>query len=383
MNTARARSRLLALIALMLLLAACGTEGGAAEDGEAPADSAGEGEATSAEDGEAAGAAGEAGTEAEAAGTAAGSGEPIPVSIASILSGQAGYLTALIQHLELGTAHGLELTVTDLGFVESANALRQDRADVAMMAPSTMVRLVAEQDFESVVIGPTNWSGNAWVVRQDAPFESFADLQGERIGNFPRTTGAYFFSSVLANAMDLSIEEDFESVEADVSALVALLENGEVAAVNLFQPHIARMLVTGDYRVLTDFDEAFLDVMGARPLKAGYAATPEWIEANPEAVDALQQVLAEAIRVIKAGEDEEFFRENAAELFGLTTPEQVDAGFEVNRLNYVAPDEWTQENVAVQNEILQEGINLGLLPEPSQDWQDLMWLDCYYDCPTS
>jgi|GEM_PF-1145663 len=375
MKAVRGRSRLLAAAMMVLLLAACGAEGGAAEDGEAATGSTAE---------EAAPAAEESGTEAESAGTgAATSGEVTPVRIASILSGQAGYLTALIQHLELGAKHGLDLEVNDLGFVESANALRQERADVAMMAPSTIVRLLAEQEFESVVIGPTNWSGNAWVVRADAPFESFADLQGERIGNFPRTTGAYFFSSVLANAMDLNIEEDFESVEADVSALVALLENGELAAVNLFQPHIARLVVTGDYRVLTDFDDAFLDVMGARPLKAGYAATPEWIEANPDAVAAFQQVLAEAIRTIKAGEDEEFFRENAAELFGLTTPEQVDAGFEVNRLNYVAPDEWSQENVEVQSKILQEGIDLGLLPEASQGWQDLVWLDCYYDCPSS
>ena len=368
----RRQIRLLTAAILMLLVAACAGEGGDVQDGQAVA--AGEGGSP---------AAAEPGSTASTAGGEGASGELTPVTVASILSGQAGYLTALIEHLELGRQQGLDLTINDLGFVESANALRQDRADVAMMAPSTMVRLLAEQSFESVVIGPTNWSGNAWVVRADSPYESFSDLRGERIGNFPRTTGAYFFSSVLADAMDLSIEDDFESVEADVSALVALLENGEVAAVNLFQPHIARMVVTGDYRVLTDFDEAFLDVMGARPLKAGYAATRAWIEANPEAVDAIQQVLAEAIRVIKAGEDEEFFRENAAELFGLTTPEQVDAGFEVNRLNYVAPDEWSQENVAVQNQILQEGVNLGLLPEPSQDWQNLMWLDCYYDCPTS
>ena len=369
-----------AALVLMMLLIACGSEGGAATGGaeETPAGDTGaeapaEGEAGAEEAG--------GGTEA-AGGDAAAGGDPLPVRIASILSGQAGYLTALVEHLQLGDEHGLALEVSDLGFVEAANALRQDRADVALMSTSSIVALRAEQDFESTVVGPSNWSGNAWVVRADSPYQEFSDLQGERIGNFPRTTGAFFFSAVLANAQDLSIEDDFESVEADVSALVALLENGEVEAVNLFEPHVSRLLTIGDYRVLVDFDESFQEIVGARPLKAAYAATPQWIDEHPEALDAVQAVFAEAIRTIKAGEDEEFFRENAADLFGLTTPEQVDAGFERNRLAYVSPDEWSQEDVEIQNEILQEGIELGLLPEPAEGWQEGMWLDCYYDCPT-
>lgn len=355
MNASHVARRLVAAAAALLLLAGCSEGGGA--DGQAAAGGP------------------------DAAG--GGDGGPTPVRVASILSGQAGYLTALIQHLGLGEEHGLALEVTDLGFVEAANALRQDRADVALMSTNSIVGLRAEQDFDSVVIGPSNWSGNAWVVRQDAPYESFEDLQGERLGNFPRTAGAYFFSAVLADAQELSIEDDFESVEADVAALVALLENGEVEAANLFEPHVSRMLTSGDYRVLVDFDEQFEELLGARPLKAGYAATPEWVEENPEALTGIQAAFADAIQVIKDGEDEEFFRDNAEELFGLTTPEQVEAGFERNRLSYVAQDEWSPEDVEVQNEILQQGIDLGLLPEPSEGWKEEVWLDCYYDCPSN
>lgn len=370
MTSVRACRRFLAAGAMLLLLAACGAEGGADPDGEAAAGATSD-------------SAGDAGQEQTGTQTE-GSGELTPVRVTSILSGQAGYLTALMQHLKLGEKYGLDLQVTDLGFVEAANALRQDRSDVGLMSVSTTVTLRAEQGFESVIVAPNVWSGNAWVVREDAPYEDFADLQGERIGNFPRTTAAYFFSAVLADAMGLSIEDDFESVEADVSALVALLENGEVEAVNVFEPHVSRLLTLGGYRVLVDFDEALQESMGARPLKAAYAATPQWIEENPDAVQAVQAVFAEATEVIKSGEDEEFFRDNADELFGLTTPEQVDAGFERNRLTYVAPDEWSQEELDVQNDILQGGIDLGLLPEPPDGWQDAMWLDCYYDeCPSN
>ncbi|MPZ86926.1 MAG: PhnD/SsuA/transferrin family substrate-binding protein [Nitriliruptorales bacterium] len=367
MKAARTTRRFLVAVAMLLLLTACGAEGGASPDGEP----AGGGTPAGGDD------TAPAGTEAE------GGGDPTPVRVASILSGQAGYLTALVEHMGLGEEHGLDLEVTDLGFVEAANALRQDRADVALMSVSSIVSLRGEQGFESVIVGPSNWSGNAWVVREDAPYEDFADLQGERIGNFPRTTGAFFFSAVLADAMDLSIEDDFDSVEADVSALVALLENGEVEAVNLFEPHVSKLLTIGGYRVLLDFDEFFEELMGARPLKATYAATPQWIEENPDTVEAVQAVLAEAIEAIKSGADEEFFRDNADELFGLTTAEQVDAGFERNRLSYVGPDEWREGDVEVQNQILQEGIDLGLLPEPPEDWQEDMWLDCYYEqCPS-
>lgn len=303
------------------------------------------------------------------------------IRVASVLAGQAGYVTALIERQEIDKRHGIDLEVMDLGFEESANALRQGRADLAMMSPNTMLRLSAEQDFDSVVIGPFNWSGNAWVVQDDSPYQSLSDLRGERIGNFPRTTGAFFFSAVLADADGLDIEEDFEPVEADVSPLVALLEKGEVQAANLFEPHVSKLLALGDYRVVLDFDKEFEQVLGARPLKTAYAATPEWVDGNPEAVDAVQQTFADAIDTIASGKDEEFFDDNAEELFGLTEDAQLEPAYERNRTTLIGADDWSRKDIDVQNDILQEGVGLGLIPDPPDGWRDDLWLDCYFDCP--
>lgn len=312
---------------------------------------------------------------------AAGGGGGGAVRVASVLSGQAGYLTGLIKELGLDQKHHVNLQVMDLGLVESANALRQGRADVAIMSPSAMLRLKTEQHFDSVVVGPFNWSGNAWVVREDAPYQEFSDLKGERIGNFPRTTGAYFFSSILANDQKLDIEKDFKPVDADVAALVGLLGKGEVKAANLFEPHVSKMVATGDYRVLVDFDKSFQSVMGAKPLKSVYAASDKWVKTNRDSADAVQAMFADALEKIRAGKDRKYFNAHAEEMFGLTSDAQVKAGYDRNRETVVDPNTWDhKEQIQTQNRILERGVELGMLPEPPDGWQTSLWMDCYFDC---
>ena len=56
------------------------------------------------------------------------------------------------------------------------------------------------------LIAPQIWSGNSWIVRKDAPYKSFGELKGKKIGNFARVTGAYFFSAVIAKENKLEKE---------------------------------------------------------------------------------------------------------------------------------------------------------------------------------
>lgn len=53
---------------------------------------------------------------------------------------------------------------------------------------------------------PLVWSGNVFLVRSDAPYQSLKDLKGKKIGNFSRVTGAYFFSAILAREQGLDID---------------------------------------------------------------------------------------------------------------------------------------------------------------------------------
>ena len=285
---------------------------------------------------------------------------PQTVALATSATGQSGYLAELIETKGIAREHGLKINNMMMDFTEAGNALRLGRAVAGMMQPSTALNLRKSGTDVRLFVAQV-WSGNAFVVRKDAPYKSLTDLKGKKIGNFSRVTGAYFFSAVIAKESGLDIEKDFKAVLVETGALLALLERGEVEAINMFEPHVARMILSGKYRVLVDFDSELQRIFGTPPLKTGFAVLKETAEKQPELVKAIRGAYIDGIKLIKSGQDKEFFQSKAKEFFGLSTPEQVAAGMKRNRENFA--DVWGPAFFEGQNKILQKGIALGLLPD--------------------
>jgi ABC-type nitrate/sulfonate/bicarbonate transport system substrate-binding protein len=282
------------------------------------------------------------------------------VNIATAAAGQSGYIAALIDAKGIGAKHGLKINNLMMDFTEAANALKLGRAIASAMQPSTAVNLL-KSGTDIRLIAPQIWSGNSWLVKKDSPYKSLADLKGKKIGNFARVTGAYFFSAVIAKEKKLDIEKDFQSIPAETGALIALLERGEVEAINMFEPHTTRLVLSDKYRVLLDFDVELEKLFGAPPLKSSVGMLRETVEKQPALVKAIRGAYVEAVKMIKAGQDKDFFEAKAKEFFNLSTPEQVAAGIKQNRQNFA--DLWGESFFQSQNKILQSGISLGLLPK--------------------
>jgi ABC-type nitrate/sulfonate/bicarbonate transport system substrate-binding protein len=281
------------------------------------------------------------------------------INVATSASGQSGYIAALIENKGLDVKYGIKITNMMMDFTEAANAVKLGRAVASAMQPSTAVNLI-KSGTDIRLITPQIWSGNSWVVKKDAPYKTFADLKGKKIGNFARVTGAFFFSAVIAKEHKLDLEKDFQSIPAETGALIALLERGDVEAINMFEPHVTRMVLSGRYRVLVDFDIALEQIFGAPPLKSTVGMLKDTVEKQPQLVKALRGAYSDAVKVIKSGQDEEFFKSKAKEFFNLSNPDEVVAGIKVNKENFA--DKWGDGFFQTQNNILQSGIGLGLLP---------------------
>jgi NitT/TauT family transport system substrate-binding protein len=281
------------------------------------------------------------------------------VNIATNAAGQSGYLASLIEAKGVDVKYGIKITNLMMDFTEAANAVKLGRAMASAMQPSTAVNLV-KSGIDIRLITPQIWSGNSWVVKKDSPYKSLGDLKGKKIGNFARVTGAYFFSAVIAKERKLDIEKDFQNVPAETGALIALLERGEVEAINMFEPHTTKLVLSGRYRVLLDFDIELEQIFGAPPLKSSIGMLKETVEKQPALVKAIRGAYVDAIKMIKARQDEDYFKVKSKELFNLSTAEEVAAGIKQNRLNYA--DIWGDAFFQSQNKILQSGISLGLLP---------------------
>jgi ABC-type nitrate/sulfonate/bicarbonate transport system substrate-binding protein len=282
------------------------------------------------------------------------------VNIATAAAGQSGYIAALIDAKGIAAKHGLKINNLMMDFTEAANAVKLGRAIASAMQPSTAVNLL-KSGTDIRLVTPQIWSGNSWLVKKDSPYKSLADLKGKKIGNFARVTGAYFFSAVIAKEKKLDIEKDFQSIPAETGALIALLERGEVEAINMFEPHTTRLVLSDKYRVLLDFDVELEKLFGAPPLKSSVGMLRETVEKQPALVKAIRGAYIEAVKMIKAGQDKDFFEAKAKEFFNLSTPEQIAAGMKQNRQNFA--DLWGESFFQSQNKILQSGISLGLLPK--------------------
>jgi len=281
------------------------------------------------------------------------------INVATSAAGQSGYIAALIENKGLDVKYGIKINNMMMDFTEAANAVKLGRTTASAMQPSTAVNLV-KSGTDIRLITPQIWSGNSWVVKKDSPYKSFGDLKGKKIGNFARVTGAFFFSAVIAKEKKLDIEKDFQNIPAETGALVALLERGEVEAINMFEPHTTRLVMSGKYRVLVDFDIELEQIFGAPPLKSTVGMLKETVEKQPQLVKALRSAYTDAVQTIKAGQDEDFFKAKAKELFNLSTPEEVTAGMKQNKANFA--DKWGDAFFQSQNKILQSGVSLGLLP---------------------
>ena len=284
------------------------------------------------------------------------------VNIATAAAGQSGYIAALIDAKGIAAKHGLKINNLMMDFTEAANAVKLGRATASAMQPSTAVNLL-RSGTDIRLITPQIWSGNSWLVKKDSPYKSLEDLKGKKIGNFARVTGAYFFSAVIAKEKRLDIEKDFQSIPAETGALIALLERGEVEAINMFEPHTTRLVLSDRYRVLLDFDIELEKLFGAPPLKSSVGMLKETVEKQPGLVKAIRGAYIDAIKMIKGGQDKDFFETKAKEFFNLSTPEQIAAGIKQNRQNFA--DLWGESFFQSQNKILQSGISLGLLPKVS------------------
>jgi ABC-type taurine transport system substrate-binding protein len=111
-------------------------------------------------------------------------------------------------------------------------------------------------------------------------------------------TGAFFFSAAIAKEKALDIEKDFQSIPAETGALIALLERGEVEAINMFEPRVTKLTIGGRYRVLLDFDDELKRIFGTLPLKTGMAVLKETAEKQPGLVKAIRGAYVDGIKLI-------------------------------------------------------------------------------------
>lgn len=288
-------------------------------------------------------------------------GEVQEVSFAaSSMPSSIGLVAAIIREEELDTAHGLDLEFREFAPDAAEQALLTGQVDTGFF-PVVSLGEVRAQGQDVIFLRPLQANHGEVIVRDEDPYESLEDLQGETIGTLAPVSGLYTSMQVLSAELGLDWEEDFEVISGPPPGLVSFIETGEVEAIVHFEPNVSRLLGTGDFRSVMVPTEEWEELTGHPLFMLGLATREEWAEANPEAAQSLVSVFDDLFALID--EDPDLLRQFQDELD--LDDEAMDIATERMPGIYIreGPEE-VEENVRV---ILERSVELGILEEVPDD----------------
>jgi len=133
---------------------------------------------------------------------------------------------------------GLDLTIIDYesGRLSFLALLKGEGIDICTVAPTPiMFSSFERQDFYLCATFIYSYDDVKLIARKDRGINAAADLKGKRIGTAAGTTGHFFLDSFLIqNGM---LPSDVEMIDIGPSALPTALQNNQVDAIAIWEPH--------------------------------------------------------------------------------------------------------------------------------------------------
>ncbi len=244
----------------------------------------------------------------------------VEVSVAAV--GATGLLMRLVKDLGLDRKHGVELHAVPLTVADAERAVVQGRVPVGIFNPISAVRALAE-GHALKLFAPFLLNHNFLLVRAESPYRRLEDLRGKPVGSLSKISGTYNTLAAILYAKGLGDPERYFQLRfGEAVPLITLMERGDLEAVALFEAHVSRLLATGRYRVLLEFNEEFRRMTAADNLFIALAAKPAWLEANGTTARQIRAALAEAVGAFRQN-PVGFLERYGREIFGLETAAEI------------------------------------------------------------
>lgn len=273
--------------ALMLALAGCG-----AKSGETTAASA------SAESTEA-----EAGTEAEETaakedGAAAAEvvSEPVTIRVGIPTAPPSLPILHMIEEKMLGENVTIDIDVWNAP--EQLIAMVQDSEHDMFAFPLTVIGKLYNNGLDVRLMNVNTW-GVTYFLTTDENFSTWADLKGKTVYVPLQSSPPDALTQYFLNEAGLKVGEDVEIIYASTAEVAALLASGEAEYATLIEPQVTAAMTQNDkvIRALS-FQDEWQRVTGTDTMipNAGFGTTQNFIDENPELVEAFQTAYEESLQ---------------------------------------------------------------------------------------
>ncbi|GAA4535558.1 ABC transporter substrate-binding protein [Pseudonocardia xishanensis] len=297
-----------------------------------------------------------------------------------------GTLAARVEDTQAGTAGAVIRPISeqnhlvgnlDLTYVAGSgpgdvqNKLLSGALDVASMGPLGAV--VAGEAGADLVIFSTSLNNHVrWLVPENSPYRTIADLRGKKIATPPNNSDAFRSTqlAVAVNGGDLAA--DHQLFPGAVLAGLALFDRGDVDAIVTIEPNATRLVGKGA-RQLATVGELWSQGTGEDPnalFLNGQGATRTWVDGNRETAAALATLRLKAHQVVQENPQ---VLADLADAYGIPAEEKAAIALLPERMKNVYPVAWGESvfaNLRRQTEVAQQ---VGLIKAtPAQvPWLDL------------
>lgn len=156
--------------------------------------------------------------------------------------------------------------------------------------------IVAAARLPAKLVAITILDQTAIIVPADSDIASVEDLKGKKIAYPGR--GSQQYPLLLKALADAGLSEyDIELFKTKGSDVGALIANGDVDAGVTWDPHISSALADGSAKVLVT-SETILPIKDGHYIGNGFYVREDFIEANPDVVQAVVDALVKAEKLI-------------------------------------------------------------------------------------
>ncbi len=144
-----------------------------------------------------------------------------------------------------------------------STALLKNEVDITTGTPETYAKL-NQDGIHFKIIGEEYALLQEVIVRNDSSFKNITDLKGKSIGVL-KASGTYsYFSSLVDQVYNISnVETYFKMVNGYPSVLIDSLAKGQLDAIILWQPDIAKAFTLHpEFKTLTTFQDMYKQIEG-------------------------------------------------------------------------------------------------------------------------
>jgi NitT/TauT family transport system substrate-binding protein len=234
----------------------------------------------------------------------------------------------VIEQMGLDEKYGFDLQVVES--TDTATVYRSGGGD-ALVTSWNAIQNYNSAGNGTIGVAPfTTWV-NTVVVPSDSDIDDIGDIPGHTLGLFGRTSSDWFILDAYAQQeFDVDLESESTLQENPSPALLrGLLEQGQLDVTQMYNDLTPAITAGGDYTVLATIQDMASSI--GLPDEAPYlmyAFTTDYVDANPDEVEAFTAAYREAIGILM--DDDEPWTEQAAAL-GITDPDEVQALIDLSR----------------------------------------------------